>query len=237
MRNEFEYWYPMDLRSSGKDLIRNHLTMSLYNHAAIWEDQKYMPRGFFCNGWVLVDSDKMSKSKGNFKTIRNCIDEYGVDATRLALADAGDSLDDANFDLNVANSAILRLYVFERWIQEEIKKHVPQDGVDFSLDDNHDLWDNILENEINNAIDITTKSYNEMKFKQALKHGFFELQTLKEDYLIAKAGKVNPILLLKFIETQLILINPIVPHFAEFCWQQHLYPILQKSKNVPKVPA
>jgi leucyl-tRNA synthetase len=36
MRHEFDYWYPMDLRVSGKDLIRNHLTMSLYNHAAIW---------------------------------------------------------------------------------------------------------------------------------------------------------------------------------------------------------
>jgi len=32
MRREFEYWYPMDMRVSGKDLIRNHLTMSLYHH-------------------------------------------------------------------------------------------------------------------------------------------------------------------------------------------------------------
>ena len=38
LRREFEFWYPMDLRVSGKDLIRNHLTMSLYNHQAIWED-------------------------------------------------------------------------------------------------------------------------------------------------------------------------------------------------------
>ena len=37
MREEFEYWYPMDLRVSAKDLIRNHLTMSLFNHAAIWK--------------------------------------------------------------------------------------------------------------------------------------------------------------------------------------------------------
>ena len=36
LRYEFEYWYPMDLRVSGKDLIRNHLTMSLYWHQAIW---------------------------------------------------------------------------------------------------------------------------------------------------------------------------------------------------------
>lgn len=32
MRESFEYWYPFDLRCSGKDLIKNHLTMSLYNH-------------------------------------------------------------------------------------------------------------------------------------------------------------------------------------------------------------
>lgn len=55
LRHEFEYWYPLDLRCSGKDLIRNHLTMALYNHAAIWEDHKMMPRGFFCNGYVNVN--------------------------------------------------------------------------------------------------------------------------------------------------------------------------------------
>lgn len=57
-----------------------------------------MPRGFFCNGYVLVNGKKMSKSEGNFLTLRDSIGKYGVDATRLALADSGDSLDDANFD-------------------------------------------------------------------------------------------------------------------------------------------
>ena len=33
---EFEYWYPFDLRVSGKDLIQNHLTFALYNHTAIF---------------------------------------------------------------------------------------------------------------------------------------------------------------------------------------------------------
>ena len=28
---EFTYWYPVDLRVSGKDLIQNHLTFFLYN--------------------------------------------------------------------------------------------------------------------------------------------------------------------------------------------------------------
>jgi leucyl-tRNA synthetase len=64
-----------------------------------------------------------------------------------------------------------------------------------------------------------------MRFKQALKHGFFELSNLKEDYLIAKSGNVNPFLLLKYIETQLILLNPITPSFAEYCYKTHLLPV------------
>lgn len=40
MKAEFEYWYPVDLRASGKDLIPNHLTYFLYNHIAMWPDQK-----------------------------------------------------------------------------------------------------------------------------------------------------------------------------------------------------
>jgi len=34
------------------------------------------------------------------------------------LADAGDGLDDANFDTDVANAAILKLFVLEKWISD-----------------------------------------------------------------------------------------------------------------------
>lgn len=237
LRYEFEYWYPMNLRCSGKDLIRNHLTMSLYNHAAIWEDQKMLPRGFFCNGWIMVNGEKMSKSKGNFRSIRECIELYGVDATRMALADAGDGLDDSNFDEQVANMAILRLFVFEKWLQEEIKKFIPAEGLDFSKQPELDTWDKILDNEMTYVIEHTTRSYNELKYKQALKHGFFETQNIKDDYLVAKKGKMNPYILMKFIETQLIMINPICPHFAQYCWENHVLPVYTKSQNVSKAPA
>jgi leucyl-tRNA synthetase len=69
IRTEFEYFYPMDLRVSGKDLVPNHLTFSIYNHVAIWDEQ-YWPRGMRSNGHLLLDSKKMSKSTGNFMTLR-----------------------------------------------------------------------------------------------------------------------------------------------------------------------
>lgn len=98
MRESFEYWYPMDLRCSGKDLIKNHLTMSLFVHAAIWPGQpEKWPRGFYCNGYIKVDGTKMSKSLGNFLLISDVCKEYGADASRMVCASSGDSLDDANF--------------------------------------------------------------------------------------------------------------------------------------------
>ena len=122
MREEFEYWYPMDLRCSGKDLIKNHLTMSLFNHRAIWDDSK-MPRGFFCNGYVNVNDQKMSKSTGNFLTIQDVIKVYGADPTRVALASAGDTMDDANFETNLADQAILKLSTLEN-NYKDIQKNI-----------------------------------------------------------------------------------------------------------------
>ena len=49
MKQEFEFWYPFDLRVSGKDLIQNHLTFTVYNHSTIFP-QKHWPRAFRCNG-------------------------------------------------------------------------------------------------------------------------------------------------------------------------------------------
>lgn len=149
MRHEFEYWYPMDMRVSAKDLIRNHLTMCLYNHAAIWEDKGMMPRSIFCNGYMVLNKQKMSKSTGNFLTIRDCIEKFGVDATRLTLADSGDSLDDANFDTEFANSCILKLFTFEEWIKKNIQENVPMNFDFTEAKQNQDLWDNILENAVN----------------------------------------------------------------------------------------
>ena len=40
LRHEFQYWYGVDLRVSGKDLIPNHLTYWIYNHGAIWPDEE-----------------------------------------------------------------------------------------------------------------------------------------------------------------------------------------------------
>ena len=62
------------------------------------------------NGHLMLNGEKMSKSKGNFLTLRQAVDKFGADATRLSLADAGDGLEDANFDEKTANANIPRVH-------------------------------------------------------------------------------------------------------------------------------
>lgn len=232
----------MDLRCSGKDLIKNHLTMALYNHAAIWEKQEMMPKSYFCNGYINLNGEKMSKSTGNFMTLRQTIEEYGSDATRIALADAGDSLDDANFEQKVANSAILKLYVLEEWIKKNLVKAVPE-GYDFNTQEELDSFDKIFENEINFALIETKSNFEKMKFRDGLKSGFFEFLGLKEDYLISKqsendptvlAKPLNPKLIMKYVEAQLTILNVMCPHFAQHCWSEHFIPAINRCQNAPK---
>ena len=66
--------------------------MCLFNHAAIWDKEDNLwPRSYFVNGYMLINGKKMSKQNGNFFTLREIVDKFGADATRFALAEAGDT--------------------------------------------------------------------------------------------------------------------------------------------------
>jgi len=107
MRREFEYWYPVDLRSTGKDLLQNHVTFSIFHHAAIFPGKHI--RRWTANGWVLLNGQKMSKSSGNFITIIQAQKRWGADATRFAEAYSGNViLEDANFDTTIAEEVVSR---------------------------------------------------------------------------------------------------------------------------------
>ena len=120
MKHEFDYFYPFDIRSSGKDLIPNHLTFCVYNHAALFPEDKW-PLSMRTNGHLMLNGQKMSKSKGNTLTMRQGIEKFGAGATRLALADAGDGIEDANFDEKTANANILRLHTLIAWCDVRVE--------------------------------------------------------------------------------------------------------------------
>jgi leucyl-tRNA synthetase len=220
MRDEFHYWYPMNLRVSAKDLIPNHLTMALFNHTAIWEEEPELwPKGYYCNGHVLVDAEKMSKSKGNFLMMHETIETFTADGTRFACADAGDSLDDANFSREVANAAILSLINEDNWISETIIAGSEQLRKDGELN----LMDRILTNEINRLITSAGDNMSRMQFKEALKEGWFEMLIARNEYRAwCKDSDIamRADIIRRWAESLIILICPVCPHWSESMWRK-----------------
>lgn len=155
MKHSFSYFYPFDIRSSGKDLIPNHLTFCIYNHAALFPDTQW-PRSMRTNGHLMLNGQKMSKSKGNTLTMRESVDKFGADATRLSLADAGDGIEDANFDEKTANANILRLHTLVGWCEEMSSA----EGQAKLRTGDKNFHDGVFEEEIKNLINITHGHYD-----------------------------------------------------------------------------
>ena len=219
MKQEFEYWYPFDLRVSGKDLIQNHLTFCIYNHTALFPENHW-PLGFRCNGHIMLNSEKMSKSTGNFKTLQQSIEEFSADATRFALADAGDGMDDANFVTDTANAAILRLTKELTWMEEVLaadKMNALRSGSAVTY------ADRVFANEIDLAVHAAKQSYSNFMFRDALKTGFYDLQAARDEYRLSCGGAaMHKDLIFRFMDVQTRLISPICPHYGEHVWAEIL---------------
>ncbi|EKX38613.1 leucyl-tRNA synthetase, PPC-targeted [Guillardia theta CCMP2712] len=213
MKQEFNYWYPVDLRVSGKDLIQNHLTFFLYNHAAIFP-KKHWPRSIRTNGHVLLNNEKMSKSTGNFKTLKQAIGEYSADGMRFALALAGDGNEDANFEHDVANAAILKLTNELQFVEKSLTEldKMRTGELDLFIDKNFD-------NEINRLVKSADECYRRMQFRESVIEGWDKLQNARDKYR-AMAGPIgmHAELIKKFITCQTLVIAPICPHYSEYVW-------------------
>lgn len=231
LRGEFEYFYPLDLRVSGKDLINNHLSFFIYNHTAVFPKEKW-PKAVRANGHLLLNGEKMSKSTGNFMTLRDALKVYGADATRFALADAGDGVEDANFLEKTADDAILKLYTEREWIEENLLMAEQQ-----RLRKGPFTWnDRVFEAELNLLIGEAEKAYSSMLYREAVKFAFYELTNARSEYRKAATGQgvgsaaiegevyegMHEDLVKRYIEVQALLMAPITPHWSEYVWSELL---------------
>ena len=224
MKREFENLYPMDLRVSGKDLINNHLTFSLFNHTAIFPKDKW-PRSFRVNGHLMLNNQKMSKSTGNFLTLRDSIDRYGADATRLTLAEAGDGVDDANFDEELANSNILKLYSLKQWIESQTAVTSSETLV---IDFKKLPWiERAFLNEMSECVGEAERAYENMEYFLATKWGFHLMLKARDFYtnyykILDRPNDVHKGTINEYIKTLLLTVTPIIPHFSEYMWSNVL---------------
>lgn len=218
MKQEFEYWYPVDLRVSGKDLIGNHLTFYMYNHTSIWPEDKW-PKAIRANGHLNLNGKKMSKSTGNFMTLEEACSKYSSDAVRMALAEGGDGLDDGNFEEGSADTAVLRLSVFVKLVEDVMGEFANYRTVDEVVSEDIELFDTVFEVKMNEFITKTQEAFDNCEFREALKMGWHEFSSCRLDYM-KKLGTTLPRadLMLKYLERQTLFITPFAPHTCEHVW-------------------
>ncbi len=71
--------WPADVHLIGKDILRFH---TIYWPIMLMALELPLPRQVFGHPWLLVGSDKMSKSKGNVLYADDLVKHFGVDAVR-----------------------------------------------------------------------------------------------------------------------------------------------------------
>ncbi len=79
---KFKKFWPADVHLVGKEIVRFH---SIIWPAILMSLDLPLPKQIYGHGWLIVDGDKMSKSKGNVVDPNLLIDEFGADAIRYFL--------------------------------------------------------------------------------------------------------------------------------------------------------
>ena len=229
IRREFSYWYPVDLRISGKDLLYNHLVFFIMHHVAIFP-REFWPRGISVNGWILVSGEKMGKSKGNFILLRDAIKYWSASAVRWAevMAGADSTLEDPNFEPSMADLAVEEIL---SWIDYASENYGSGRVERFKIDD----W---FESVLNQTVKKVTELMDKTMYKSAFVEAYYNLQN-KFKWYLRRAGTPNRELLKQFIEIQTLLLAPFIPHIADEVWERigesgyasiHPWPTYDESK-------
>jgi leucyl-tRNA synthetase len=209
IQNEFLYWYPVDLRVSGKELVPNHLTFYVFHHVALFPP-KHWPKAIGVNGMLMIEGDKMSKSKGNWVTLRNAIGEYGADATRCALLLGAEEMDDPDWRKENVRDVRNKIESFYK-LAENIME-TAEEGKNGHLEQ----W---LTSRLQRQIKTVTESLEEMKTRTAVETALFEVWKDIRWYKRRK-GTTNPRALKKPLSIWVRLLAPFIPHISEEIWSE-----------------
>ncbi len=208
IRKDFLYYYPHDYRNSGKDLIQNHLTFSIFHHVAIFP-KEFWPKLYDINGFVKLQGQKMSKSKGNFKTLRQLLEKFGADITRVASLYAGEGLDDPKFEYNFFDSAKQKLTNIFLLLNEK------------GTSEEYDWPEELFESRINELIKDVTEALDSFKYRTYIQKLIFEYYSIFQEYkkIVSKMGRgMNKALVHKYLSAYYRMLQPATPHLAEEAW-------------------
>ncbi len=209
MRKEFLYWYPVDLRVSGKELVPNHLTFFIFQHVALFPPKDW-PKAIGVNGMLMIEGKQMHKSKGNFIPAKNAIDDYGADATRCALMMGAEGMDDPDWRKEHVRDMQAKIASFYNFAEDIIEEAESQEYGHL------ERW---LASRLQHRITEVTRNLEEMKTRTALEIALFEVWNDFRWYKYRRGG-IGTKTAKEALKTWLKLLAPFAPHICEELWSK-----------------
>lgn len=222
MRREFMYFYPLDSRHSGRDLVPNHLTFLIFNHTAIFPE-KLWPRQIVTNGSVTMQGAKMSKSFGNIIPLIEGIGQFGADPLRMGILATAELLQDADFSPTLAGSMRDRLERFYRFGEDVAKAGNPKISKQSPT-----LPDKWMLSRLQEHVRMATEAMDKLAVRKAIHSAMYELDQDVQWYMrritSSKRGSqsneaVNHVLR-QIIDAQVRMLAPVTPHVCEELWEK-----------------
>ena len=206
IKEDFDYWYPVDINLGGKEHKTVHFPVYLMNHVAIMPADK-RPLGIFVHWWITQKGkEKISKSKGGAEHIAEAASTYGVDAMRLYYAHIGSPFVDVEWD----SEAVTK---YKNKIANVYKLILQLSNLENVENNNLDNW---LKTVLNRRIQKITDAFENFDLRVASNEIFFECQKDIQWYI--KRGGGNKKILDQFINTWIKLLTPVAPHLSEELW-------------------
>lgn len=216
IRAEFAYFYPVDSRHSGRDLVPNHLSFFVFNHTAIFGRENW-PQQIVVNGSVLMEGKKMSKSLGNIIPLRAAIREHGADTIRLAMLVSAEILQDADFSFDTARGIKSKLSgIFEMAERVKGARHMAPEQAE-------DRW---VASMLQRTAMQTAESMDRLRVRETIHHVLYSLEQDLQWYVKrvrAKGRDGSPAvmsMLKEYVAMQVRMLAPFAPFTAEEVWER-----------------
>ena len=216
--DEANYWLPVDQYIGGIEHAILHLLYSRFFCKVLNElgylDTREPFTNLLCQGMVLMDGAKMSKSKGNVVNPDDLIEEYGADSLRLFMMFAAPP----EQSLEWSDSGIKGSFKFINKLWTVSQKHFSTVG-----HYEHNSEDSEMEKlyiKVNQTIKKVNDDFSRrFSFNTAISSVMEMINSIPDKFLGDNSSEDQKKLVNETLRVAVSLLNPIIPHVTEQLWK------------------
>ena len=216
--DEANYWLPVDQYIGGIEHAILHLLYSRFFCKVLNElgylDTREPFTNLLCQGMVLMDGAKMSKSKGNVVNPDDLIEEYGADSLRLFMMFAAppeQSLEWSDSGIKGSFKFINKLWTMSQKHFSSVR-HYEHNSEDSEMEK--------LYIKVNQTIKKVNDDFSRrFSFNTAISSVMEMINAIPDKFLDDNSSEDQKTLVNETLRVAISLLNPIIPHVTEQLWK------------------